>query len=865
MATFFRSKVDALRVDKTSDGTLNYYIGDTTIVSATTVGNGNYIFDPKLGKAFTVTANAYVDVTEALTSGTVTDSTLRWNGTAWVENTELLATSAGIVTASTSVTAGKAGTATGSLILKGTTSGTGTLSTDATVTKITSDKPLDVTGTVTASTGVTATTGGVTASAGDVTATLGNIVASAGSVSANTTVTAGTGVTATTGNILASAGNVTAGGGTITAGTTATTAGTLVIYATGGAAGVELSSTAGDTLKVGNGSNDGIIDNLADPTTANQGANKQYVDAEDGFLRTYTGKSAAGSENPTYSSTNYVTQSTSLESAIGELDGDVFTAISALSSGVAWKGVAEVLSVSGATSGDATYDFAAVSTADITMTATVSYGSQVVNVGGAITGGDATGLANDATVYTASISVGGTSYPIAVTGSAAQTYTTLLSEINTDLGVAATAAIVSGNVKITANATQQNIVITDTDLFSTLSDYVSISAAVDFSAVYFTDDDTPVQLSIIPGNFPANTYIIVDNNTYKRLWKSDGTKFIYQASLAATDTYGVKYDLTSTYDPTERSAIYTYTSTPDWVKIGEFAIGQIENGSIDNSLPVWSNTNNTWKQFEGASLFGDGSTKVLGVGDGVIGYSGVTLGASTQGFIATHGTTTTLNGVALGTNTDSKQMTVASGQTSGTGNTGPLALVSGSASGSGDTGAAILKSGNSTSGVTGGVDISTGTTSGTRGSITLQGNGISLDGLGSNSVTLPTANTDQETGASTEAVATTAFIREKVVLRKTGTTSVSLSVGAKSAKFMLLVTNATGSYSSEGMVVGVGTQATPVQGTDYDITETNIVSIGSSLPTSITLAVTDVTSSVATLTVTATGSTLIVVEAIPLV
>lgn len=45
--------------------------------------------------------------------------------------------------------------------------------------------------------------------------------------------------------------------------------------------------------------------------------------AELGFIRTFIGKNAAGSENPNYSSTDVVTQGGSLESAIGELDAVV--------------------------------------------------------------------------------------------------------------------------------------------------------------------------------------------------------------------------------------------------------------------------------------------------------------------------------------------------------------------------------------------------------------------------------------------------------------------------------------------------------------------------------------------------------------
>ncbi len=109
-------------------------------------------------------------------------------------------------------------------------------------------------------------------------------------------------------------------------------------------------------------------------------------------------------------------------------------------------------------------------------------GYQIVNVGGAKIGTDPTGLANDATVYTASISVDGTPHAISVTGSTAQTFTTLLSEINgvTNLNGVATATLSGGNIKITSTATgaTSTIAITDTNLFSTLTGYVAILAAV---------------------------------------------------------------------------------------------------------------------------------------------------------------------------------------------------------------------------------------------------------------------------------------------------------------------------------------------------------------------------------------------------
>lgn len=49
------------------------------------------------------------------------------------------------------------------------------------------------------------------------------------------------------------------------------------------------------------------------------------TEAELGFIRVFIGKSAAGSETPTYSSNNYITDATSLETAIGALDAQLGT------------------------------------------------------------------------------------------------------------------------------------------------------------------------------------------------------------------------------------------------------------------------------------------------------------------------------------------------------------------------------------------------------------------------------------------------------------------------------------------------------------------------------------------------------------
>lgn len=77
----------------------------------------------------------------------------------------------------------------------------------------------------------------------------------------------------------------------------------------------------------------------------------------------------------------------------------------------------------------------------------------------------ATGLANDATVYTATISVNGSSMPISITGSAAQTYGALKSLLNTQLGSGATcvsdATFLGVDFKSTTTGVTSYVKVTD--------------------------------------------------------------------------------------------------------------------------------------------------------------------------------------------------------------------------------------------------------------------------------------------------------------------------------------------------------------------------------------------------------------------
>lgn len=120
-----------------------------------------------------------------------------------------------------------------------------------------------------------------------------------------------------------------------------------------------------------------------------------------------------------------------------------------------------------------------------TLTSRFDYraGSQVVDVGGAKTAASATGLLNDATTYTYQVAVdGGAPQTISITGSAAQTYANLLTEINADI-TGATASLVGGNLKFISATTgaSSSIALTagggGSNLLTTLTGFVAVRTA----------------------------------------------------------------------------------------------------------------------------------------------------------------------------------------------------------------------------------------------------------------------------------------------------------------------------------------------------------------------------------------------------
>lgn len=104
-----------------------------------------------------------------------------------------------------------------------------------------------------------------------------------------------------------------------------------------------------------------------------------------------------------------------------------------------------------------------------------------------------TGLANDATVYTATIVVDGVPNNISVVGNSAQTFAALISEVDIDLGGGANLTLTTGGDLVVTSVTtgaSSTVLISVDGIFNALNGYVGL--------------DTPVDG--IPGDSPLDVY-----------------------------------------------------------------------------------------------------------------------------------------------------------------------------------------------------------------------------------------------------------------------------------------------------------------------------------------------------------------------
>lgn len=113
---------------------------------------------------------------------------------------------------------------------------------------------------------------------------------------------------------------------------------------------------------------------------------------------------------------------------------------------------------------------------DETTPTTTTAGFQVVNFGGSITAGSNPTALVSATTYTAAILIDSVPFALSITGSQATTFTALVTALQALIGAAGTIAISNGNLQFTSATvgTSSTVLITDTNLFSSLNGYVSL-------------------------------------------------------------------------------------------------------------------------------------------------------------------------------------------------------------------------------------------------------------------------------------------------------------------------------------------------------------------------------------------------------
>jgi len=181
---------------------------------------------------------------------------------------------------------------------------------------------------------------------------------------------------------------------------------------------------------------------------------------------------------------------------------------------------------------------------DNTLPAAASAGTQTANFGGTVVGGNVVGLA--AAIYTASIVVDSVTYPISWTVTGGETFTDLVNELDADMGVNGTAAIVAGNILVTSATTGATslVSISDTDLFSSIISFVSFLAPIDGI------DATPGTQTVDYGGtmVESDASGLLNTATYTATIAVDGAapQAISVAPVLGTETYtNIIFDIQS--------------------------------------------------------------------------------------------------------------------------------------------------------------------------------------------------------------------------------------------------------------------------------------------------------------------------------
>lgn len=373
-------------------------------------------------------------------------------------------------------------------------------------------------------------------------------------IAAGTTVTGGTGVTATTGNVVATAGAVSANT-TVTAGTNLVATGVLDVNGTSasdiaGPLGVGASGTTGTvTLTHTSGTTVAIA-----PTTTNNQLN----------LGTY----AVPTADAHVAAKKYVDDQ-----------------VSAVATSMTWKGNATVITdtlVIRDLSGNshtlvATNDISGALSSLVAADQWWFEGDDDVLRGVGVAGDLASASPIVTNTNTTGLSVG-----------------MYVSNNNGYIPNSTTIISINSGTSFTMSA---NATATSAGAFQTFYDASQISVDMNRNAHTVTYG---VQM-------PASGYILNTSGT--------DNYFVVTASVLGTAVtavagfaFGVIKDLIQPIHAQESAAIYVANTSNNWVKIGEFTIGQIQDGLTNNTLPTWSTADSVWKQNSGLTLSGTAIT-----------------------------------------------------------------------------------------------------------------------------------------------------------------------------------------------------------------------------------------------------------------
>lgn len=369
---------------------------------------------------------------------------------------------------------------------------------------------------------------------------------------------------------------------------------------------------------------------------------------------------------------------------------------------------------------------------------------------------------------------------------------------------------------------------------STASSPVSIPGG---GTQYFDDDDLPQQLNVVQSNFPSGSIVVVETGSVHRVWKSNGTQFVLQSAPVDADTYGVLNDFIQTTDSTETAAIYRYVSvTPAFTKIGEFRVGQIENGTTSNTIAVWNNSAQAWREF--SELLVTDEITPMNIKQIEATASHALVMKSTSGVGLTTGNVSTDNLIlAGGSVSDSVSMY---GKESG-----KRVYIASQGAYLGDG----IVIGQAT--VAGDIRLLNTTT----GNIVLQAS--------VNKSILSAEPSDADTSAATQAISTVAYTRKNIIQRKVDTAvantgTAALTVDASAAKFYVKVkgnTTESDAYASE--IMAIVDSGSTVDATEYAV-------VGNASLASIAIARVSATSMSCTVTNNTGEVATVAIHAIPI-